>query len=85
MGYGTNELSGNFGLKDQVFVLKWIQKNIAAFGGNPNEVTLLGNSAGSMASHFHLYSPLSKGTTTFLLLLILQNSVGLVIRLLVQT
>ncbi|XP_014290283.1 esterase FE4 [Halyomorpha halys] len=52
---------GNNALKDQVLALKWIQKNIAAFGGNPNSVTIGGQSAGGGSCHFHLLSPLSKG------------------------
>ncbi|KAJ9595642.1 hypothetical protein L9F63_013172, partial [Diploptera punctata] len=53
---------GNMGLKDQSAALHWIQKNIAAFGGNPNSVTLAGNSAGAASVHFHYLSPMSKGT-----------------------
>ncbi|XP_076663588.1 uncharacterized protein LOC143366404 [Andrena cerasifolii] len=57
---GTMAASGNFGLKDQVLVLKWVKRNIRAFGGNPNDVTLFGQSAGSVCTHLHALSELSK-------------------------
>ena len=41
--------------------MKWIQENIAQFGGNPNQVTIAGQSAGSAMTHLHMFSPLSKG------------------------
>ncbi|KAJ8733878.1 hypothetical protein PYW07_014429 [Mythimna separata] len=44
---GTEDIPGNAGMKDQVELLRWVQKNIASFGGNPNDVTLVGSSAGS--------------------------------------
>ncbi|XP_031633820.1 venom carboxylesterase-6-like isoform X2 [Contarinia nasturtii] len=51
---------GNFGLKDQSMVLKWIQQNIERFGGNPNSVTIFGSSAGGASVTYHMMSPLSK-------------------------
>ncbi|XP_068082692.1 esterase FE4 [Anabrus simplex] len=52
---------GNMGLKDQVAALRWTQQNVAKFGGDPNNVTIMGCSAGAASVHYHLLSPMSKG------------------------
>lgn len=54
--------AGNQGLKDIVMALKWIQKNISQFGGDPDNVTIFGESAGGASVHYLTISPLTKGT-----------------------
>jgi hypothetical protein len=52
---------GNYGLKDQVAALIWIEKNIRAFGGDPKTVAIMGQSSGAGSVHLHTLSSLSKG------------------------
>ena len=56
-----DHLAANYGLMDQQEALRWVRANIAAFGGNPTNVTVFGESAGAIAIYTHLVSPLAAG------------------------
>ncbi|XP_052584944.1 acylcarnitine hydrolase-like isoform X2 [Peromyscus californicus insignis] len=58
---GDQHARGNWGFLDQVAALRWVQQNIAHFGGNPDLVTIFGESAGGTSVSSHVVSPMSKG------------------------
>ena len=53
--------TGNYGLYDQLTAIRWIRNNIRSFGGDPDNITIMGQSAGAMSVQQHCLSPLSKG------------------------
>ncbi|KAJ8983994.1 hypothetical protein NQ317_008699 [Molorchus minor] len=58
---GLKDAPGNVGLKDQVQVLRWVKQNIATFGGDPDNVSIMGYSAGAWSVTLHMVSPMSEG------------------------
>jgi para-nitrobenzyl esterase len=56
-----NETKGNYAYMDQIAALQWVKRNIAAFGGDPNNVTIFGFSAGGVSVHSMLASPMARG------------------------
>jgi para-nitrobenzyl esterase len=57
----ANGVSGNYGFEDQLFALQWVKQNISAFGGNPNDVTIFGESAGAFSVCAAIVSPKASG------------------------
>jgi para-nitrobenzyl esterase len=56
-----DHISGNYGFQDQQAALKWVRRNIKAFGGNPEKVTVFGESAGGLSTFVNLVSPTARG------------------------
>lgn len=61
MSLNTTDIPGNAGLRDQLAAMQWVKDNIAAFGGDDNNITLFGESAGAASVEFHLLSKYSEG------------------------
>ncbi|XP_031343044.1 uncharacterized protein LOC116170681 [Photinus pyralis] len=57
---GDEASPGNYGLKDQNLSIQWVKRHIHHFGGNPNKITIFGQSVGGASAHYHMLSPLSK-------------------------
>jgi para-nitrobenzyl esterase len=60
-GESPDHISGNYGIEDQQAALKWVRRNIRAFGGDPEKVTMFGESAGGLSTFTNLVSPTASG------------------------
>ncbi|XP_029728682.2 esterase B1 [Aedes albopictus] len=72
LSFPSAGISGNAGLKDQLLVFKWVKENISQFGGDPNNVTVFGESAGSISTYLHY---LSKNSSQYFNRVICQSGI----------
>ena len=61
LSFGNDVVSGNMGLRDQHLALQWVRYNIREFGGDPDRITIFGESAGAMSVQAQVLSPLNSG------------------------
>merc|ERR1711923_443345 len=61
ISFGNNIVSGNMGLKDQHLAIQWVRANIHNFGGDPNKITIFGESAGAISVQAQVLSPWNNG------------------------
>ena len=61
LSMGNEDVPGNAGFRDQILALKWVNDNIGYFGGDPQAVTIAGESAGAVSVALHMVSPLAQG------------------------
>ena len=64
LSFDTDEVPGNAGIFDQIEALRWVNKNIRAFGGDPNQVAIAGESVGSASVTLLMLAPQAKGIET---------------------
>lgn len=61
LSLNSTSIPGNNGLRDMVTLLRWVQRNARAFGGNPEDVTIMGQSAGATSAHLLTMSEAARG------------------------
>lgn len=71
LNFDIDDCPGNMGLKDQLLAIKWVKANISAFGGDDQNITIFGESAGSASVHCHTLSPQSTGWYSYYFLCVL--------------